>query len=41
MKPMKREKSSDRRAQERSLMDRGLWDDLPTYYPKNILWEYW
>ena len=41
MVPMKREKSSGRRAQERSFMDRGLWDDLPTHYPKNIVWEYW
>lgn len=41
MKPMKRQKSRDRRAEERSLLERGRWDDLVTRYPRNIIWEYW
>jgi hypothetical protein len=41
MKPMKRQKARDRRAEERSLMDRGLWDELRLREPKNIVWDYW
>lgn len=41
MAEMKRQKSRDCRAQERSLMERGRWEDLPVRFPKNIVWEYW
>lgn len=41
MRDMKRQKSRDRRARERSLLERGRWDDLPDRYPRNIVWEYW
>lgn len=41
MAPMKRQKSHDLRAHQRNLMSHERWDDLPTHYVKNIIWEYW
>jgi len=41
LKTWKREASTDRRAEERRLMFRGRWDDLPVRYPRTILWYYW
>lgn len=41
MKPMKRQKSRDRRTLERSLMGKGRWEDLPVRHPRCILWEHW
>lgn len=35
----KKQCASDRRAEERSFLERGLWDRLFTNYPKTILWD--
>jgi hypothetical protein len=41
MAPMKRQKAHARRANERSVIARELWDRLPVRYPRNIIWEWW
>ena len=40
-RPIRRQKSRDRRAEERRLIHHERYDSLPSRYPKNILWEYW
>lgn len=41
LKPMKRQKARDRRAEERMLMAHGRFDDLRANEPPCIRWEYW
>lgn len=41
MKPMKRQKARDRRAEERRFIEVGKYDHINIRYPKNIIWEYW
>jgi hypothetical protein len=37
----KKQRARDRRARDRSLIERGKYDDLTTRYPMDILWDYW
>jgi len=41
LKSWRRQRSSDRRAQERHMIAHERYDDLPRRYPRNIYWEYW